>query len=68
MSSQPGADWRDVKHISLRPPGISTDGRPAVNVALTGGNYVAGTPVTSNNAGFLFHNWYVSAWSRRRLP
>jgi subtilisin-like proprotein convertase family protein len=58
LEANPALTWRDVKHILASKARQIDPTRPAVNVALNGGNYVAEPAWTTNGAGFNFHNWY----------
>jgi subtilisin-like proprotein convertase family protein len=58
LDARPDLGWRDVKHILAKTATRVDPSRPAVTVALTGGNYVAETPWITNGAGYDFHDWY----------
>jgi subtilisin-like proprotein convertase family protein/subtilisin family serine protease len=58
LEANPALGWRDVKYVLAFTARQIDAGRAAVNIALTGGNYVAEPPWTTNAAGFKFHNWY----------
>lgn len=58
LEANPALTWRDVKHI-LAKTAVKVDAlKLAVNVALTGGNYVAEQGWITNAAGFNFQNSY----------
>ncbi|HKW38360.1 MAG TPA: S8 family peptidase [Burkholderiales bacterium] len=58
LEANPALTWRDVKHILASTANQIDAARAAVNILLTGGNYVAEPAWTTNGAGFKFHNWY----------
>jgi len=58
LEANPALTWRDVKQILASTARQIDAARPALNIALTGGSYVAEPVWTTNAAGFKFHNWY----------
>ena len=58
LEANPALTWRDVKHILASTANQIDAGRAAVNIGLSGGNYVAEPAWTPNGAGFNFHDWY----------
>ena len=58
LEANPALTWRDVKHILASTARQIDAARAAVNIALTGGIYVAEPAWLTNAAGFKFHNWY----------
>jgi subtilisin-like proprotein convertase family protein len=58
LEANPALTWRDVKHILASTARQIDATRPAVSIALTGGNYVAEPAWTTNVALYKFHNWY----------
>lgn len=58
LEANPALTWREVKDILAR-TAVQVDAAiAAINVALTGGNYVAEQGWVTNAAGLKFHNWY----------
>jgi hypothetical protein len=58
LEANPALTWRDVKHILASTARQIDAARPAVNVTLSDGSYVAQPAWTNKAAGFQFHNWY----------
>jgi subtilisin family serine protease len=58
LQANPALTWRDVKHILASTARQVDASRPAVNVTLSDGTYVAEPAWTINAAGFAYHDWY----------